>query len=810
MSAIFAGGFDILQLADLSFPAMIGQTVSHYKILEKLGEGGMGEVWKARDTQLDRPVALKVLRSDALADSAAKARLLREARTASKLNHPHVCTIYDVGEAGGRAYIAMELIEGRTLSARLNEGKLSVDQVLRFGTQLADALDHAHARGVIHRDFKSPNVVITPEERVKVLDFGLAKRFRPMMGDESVTLTQEAVSLTSPGAVVGTLAYMAPEQLRGEPADARSDVWSLGIVLYEMASGARPFQGKTSFELTSSILHDSPPPLPERRGGRMTAALRAVVDKCLEKEPARRYQTGGEVRAALEAVERGSVSRAWLVSKRLWSRLRRPALLATALVAALALIAVLDVGKVRSRLTGGAPPPKYRSLAVLPLANLTGDPEQEYFADGVTDTLINGVAQIGSLKVISRTSVVRYKNTNKPLREIAAELGVDAILEGSMQRAGDNLRVTLQLVDAATDRNIWADDYDYGIADVLRVQSEAVQGVAKELNALLTPEQQTRLSSPRKVNPQVYEAYLRGIYHITQYTEENIDLGLKYLHEAVDIDPAEPLAYAGLAEGYVTIGHAPSPPPETFPRAKAAAEKALALDPTMVEAVSALADVALYYEWDWDKAERLFKQAMELNPSLAMIHYHWAWQLALFNRLDEAIAEHKRARDLDPLRPVHTAWLGGLYNYAGRYDEAIEEAQKALELNPNYGPSFYVMVQAYSRKGMHEEAIATAQKSIDSSSKYAGPVLLGIAYAHAGRGEEALEIAGRMDVSRAWFTAQIYAALGDNDKALNVLEGCYRDRVPVLPWIRVHGGEYDSLRDEPRFKELLTKMNLPL
>lgn len=786
---------------------MIGRTISHYQILDKLGEGGMGEVWKARDTQLDRPVALKVLRAGALADSMARARLLREARTASKLNHPHVCTIYEVGESGGQAYIAMELVEGRTLSARLTAGTLLVGQVLRFGIQLADALDHAHTRGVIHRDFKSANIVITPEDRVKVLDFGLAKRFGRMTGEESLTLTQE--SLTGPGAVVGTLAYMAPEQLRGEPADARSDIWALGVVLYEMASGARPFQGKTTYELTSSILHESPPPLPERAGGKMLTALRTVVERCLEKDPARRYQTSSEVGVALEAVQRGSASRAWLVWKRVLSRRRWPAV-AVALVTALALVAALDIGNVRSRLAGRGARPKYRSLAVLPLANLTGDSEQQYFVDGITDTLINGVAQIGSLKVISRTSVMRYKETSKQLREIAAELNVDAILEGSTQRAGDNLRVTLQLVDAATDQHLWADSYDFGLTDVLRVQSEVVQSVAREVNALLTPEQQTRFSSPRKVNPEVYEAYLRGMYYLTQYTQENIERGLKYLHQAVEIDPAEPLAYAGLAEGYVTIGHSPSPSLETFPRAKAAAERALALDPAMVEAVGALADVALYHEWDWAKAEQYFQRAMKLNPSLAMTHYHYAWKLALFNRLDEAIAEHKRARDLDPLRPVHTAWLGGLYNYAGRFDEAIVEARKALELNPGYGPSYYVLVQAYSRKGMHDEAIATAQQGVQSNSKYAGPVLLGIAYAHAGRRQEALEIAERMDPSRAWFTAQIYISLGEKNKALDLLEACYRDRVSVLPWIRVHGGEYDALRDEPRFQEMLKLMNLPL
>ncbi|MCJ7485843.1 MAG: serine/threonine-protein kinase, partial [Candidatus Aminicenantes bacterium] len=559
---------------------LTGRNLSHYQIIDKLGEGGMGEVWKARDTQLDRHIALKVLRAGSPEESTARARLLREARTASKLNHPHICTIYEVGESDGQAYIAMEMVEGQTLSARLAAGTLPVGQVLSFGIQLADALDHAHNRGVIHRDFKSANIVITPEERVKVLDFGLAKRFSPMTGEETVTRTQE--SLTSPGAVVGTLAYMAPEQLRGETADARSDIWSLGVVLYEMASGVRPFQGKTNYELSSSILHGSPPSLQERTGGRMIAALRAVVERCLEKDPERRYQSSREVGAALEAVQGGAASRAWLVGRRMLSRHRWPAV-GAALATALALVAVLDIGSVRSRLAGGGVRPKYRSLAVLPLANLTGDPEQQYFVDGITATLINGVAQIGALRVISRTSVMHYKGTNKRLGEIAAELNVDAVLEGSAQRVGDNLRVMLQLVDAATDQHLWADNRDCEITDVLWVQSDVVQAIAREVNIRLTPEQQTRLSSPRKVNPEVYEAYLRGMFYLTQYTEENLDRGLKYLHQAVEIDPAEPLAYAGLAEGYVTIGHSPSPPPEAFPRAKAAAERALALDPSTVE-----------------------------------------------------------------------------------------------------------------------------------------------------------------------------------------------------------------------------------
>jgi tetratricopeptide (TPR) repeat protein len=333
--------------------------------------------------------------------------------------------------------------------------------------------------------------------------------------------------------------------------------------------------------------------------------------------------------------------------------------------------------------------------------------------------------------------------------------------------------------------------------------------VAKKVNARLTPAQQTRLAAPRKVNPEVYEAYLRGMYYLTQYEEGSLDKGLKELHRAVEIDPADPLAYSGLAEGYVTIGHSPSPPPETFPRAKAAAERALALDPSMAEAIGSLADIALYYDWDWAKADGYFQRSLQINPSLAMTRYHHAWALALFDRMDEAIEEHKRARDLDPLRPVHTAWLGGLYIYVGKFDEAIAEARKALTLNPEYGPSYYVEVQALCRQGKYEEAIATARRGAASKSKYAGPMLLGVAYAHAGRRKEALEIAEQMDSSRAWFAAQIYAVLGDKDEAMRLLESGYRDHSPLLPWIRIRNGEFASLRDDPRFRDLVKRMNLP-
>ena len=789
---------------------MVGKTISHYEITEKLGQGGMGVVWKAQDTQLGRDVALKVLPADAVTDSTARARLLREARTASKLNHPHICTIYEVGESDGLVYIAMELVEGQTLSARLAAGALPVEEVLRFGLQLADALVHAHKRGIVHRDLKSANVVLTPETRVKVLDFGLAKRLKAEIGEDATTLTQQD-TITAAGAVAGTPAYMSPEQLRGQPADARSDIWALGVMLYEMASGVRPFQGKTGFELSSAILNQPPAPLPGGPGGPPPAWLRSVIGRCLEKDPGRRYQSSIEVRAALEDVQAGVTLKVWLTWKYGLSRRRWLAVAAT-VMAIVAVLAGLEVGGVRNRLLGVFAGQKYRSLAVLPVANLTGDPQQEYFADGMTDSLIANVSKVGVLRVISRTSAMRYKGAKKSLAEIARELKVDTVLEASVAREAGRVRLTAQLIEAATDQHLWTETYERELTSILGVQSEVARAVARTVRARLTPEQERRLRSARQVNPQVYEAYLRGKFYVSQNTPESFEKGMKYLQQAVEIDPAEPLAYIGVAEGYISLGHGGAERPDAFPRAGAAAEQALKLDPDLAEAVGVLADVALYYEWDWGKAENLLKRALEMNPSRAGIHYHYAWYLALFDRLDEAIAEHKLARDLDPLGAPNTAWLGGLYNYARRYDEAIVEAKKALELNPKYWPSYRVLCFAYSRKGMHQEAIAAAQRLVELAPAV-GNAALGTAYALAGQREQALAVAAKLkqgSPGRHLRVAEFFAALGDTDAAMRELEAAYQARVSGVPWIRVHGGAWDDLRDDPRFQQLVRRMNLPL
>ncbi len=648
---------------------MIGQRIAHFCVTEKIGAGGMGVVYRARDEQLDRDVALKVLPRATFSDPAARARLLREARTASKLNHPNICTIHEVGEADNQAYIAMELVDGRSLAARLAEGRLPVLDALRYGFQLADALAHAHDRGVVHRDLKSANIVITSDQRAKILDFGLAKQMRAEPEADTVSQT-----LTTPGMVAGTLAYMAPEQLRGLGADSRSDVWSLGVVLHEMVCGERPFSGQTGFELSSAILSAPPALLPPEIPGE----VRAIIERCLKKDPGERYQEGSELRTALEMVQpaaSGSVLPVWtqVLSRRRWL-----ALLPLSGVAAL--LALWSIPGLRRRLPGGAPSRNFQSLAVLPLANLSGDLQQEYFADGMTDALINDLGRIGGLRVISRTSTMVYKSAPKPLPQIGRELGVDTILEGSVLREGARVRMTVQLIEAATEKRLWSRRYERELTSILALQGDMAQAIAREIRGTLSPQEESRLSNRRQVNPQVHEAYLKGMFHLQQSTPEATLKGMEYLHEAVEKDPTDPLAYAALADGYLTLAHGAAPPPDALPRAKAAARTALELDGGMADAVFLVGVIKGYIEWDWEGAFQAIGRALEINPSLAMAHYHVAWLHALFGRMDKAVVEHKlsfNARSREP----STRW--SLCRTSGRRERV---GRPAWEYRPSNTP----------------------------------------------------------------------------------------------------------------------------
>jgi TolB-like protein len=783
---------------------MLGQQLGHYRILEKIGAGGMGEVYRAHDEQLDRDVALKVLPAHTLTDETARARLLREARAAAALNHPHICTIHEVGEAGGQAYIAMELVEGKPLSALVPGQGLPVETVLRFGSQIADALAHAHERRIVHRDLKSANVVITPEGRAKVLDFGLAKR---ISGEELAEVTTRSqASLTQAGALIGTVPYMAPEQLRGQPADARSDVWALGVMLYEMVAGARPFQGQTSFELSSAILNQVPPPLSPA----VPTQLGAVIERCLAKEPGQRYQQGSEVRAALEAVQSGAAIPAWPTWKYALSR-RRWLALAAALAAVFTVVAALNFETLRTRLTGGAP--RIRSLAVLPLENLSGDKEQDYFADGMTEELITNLAKISALKVISRTSMMQYKGTKKPLPQIAKELNVDAIIEGSVLREGGQVRITAQLIQASTDQHLWAESYQRDLRGVLALQGEIARAIAEKVRAALTPTERARLASARPVNPEAYEAYLKGMQCSSRLTPQELGGALEYFELALKKDPNYAPAYAGVAFVWIDRQQAGyTAPREAGPKAKAAALKAIELDSTLGEGHSALAAVNYLHEWDWAGAEVEFKRAIELNPNFPDARSLYSHYLMIMKRPEEAMAQMQRALQLDPLNALVQVHHAFLLESAGRYDEAVVQCRNLLRTSPQNPMPHWMLSYNLFRKAKYEESLAEMKAYYAGDREFEEALTQG--YAQSGyRG--AMRRVADMLAARARKTyvipndvASLYAMAGEKAQALSWLEKGFEVRDPNMPYLNLYP-EFETLRNTPRFQALLRRMNLP-
>jgi serine/threonine protein kinase/tetratricopeptide (TPR) repeat protein len=787
---------------------MIGKIVSHYRITGKLGAGGMGVVYRARDEQLDRDVAIKVLPTDSFQEPTSRGRLLREARLASKLNHPHICTVYEVGEAHGHAYIAMELVEGQPLSERLAEGPLRPDELLRYGLQLTEAVGHAHEHGVVHRDLKSANVVVTPDGRLKVLDFGLARQLSRDELTEGTTVTRSAASLTEPGMMVGTLAYMPPEQLHGQAADARSDVWALGVMLHEMAAGERPFQGRTPFEVSSAILNQTAPTLPAS----VPAELKAIIERCLRKEPGQRYRRASELHAALEAIQSGTAPARTRTSQKAWSRRRWTALAAVAAIL-VAVAAGMLVGWLLRRLPGVATAPTPHALAVLPLTNLSGDPNQKYFVDGLTEALIDDLSRVGgALRVISGRSTEAYASTPKPIKQIARELGVDAVLEGSVVREGDLVRITAALIEAATERRLWSERYERTLTSILTLQSDVARAVARAVKGALSPEEEQKLTKTREVNPQVYEAYLKGMFYLSQSTPDALQKGMDFLHQAVEKDPTDPLAYAGLAGGYITLAHGADPPPDAMFRAKAAARTALELDGTLPQAVFALGVIKGYDEWDWPGAEQTLRRAIELNPSFAMAHYHLAWFLALVGRMPEAIAEHIRAREADPLNPLHTAWLGELYRWDGQYERAIAEAEKSIELNPKFPPGHFVLGLTYADQGKWEQSIEAMRQAGEAAPDWRWP--LGAMFAVTGRTSEARDMLAELNRGpvtpyTALWRACLFSTLGEKDEAFKWLN--YEHPHIWTPWLLSQEWKMfiKPLHGDPRFAELRRKMNVP-
>jgi TolB-like protein/Tfp pilus assembly protein PilF len=794
---------------------MVGSTLGHYRLLERIGAGGMGVVYRAQDERLRRDVAIKVLPAEAMDDPVARARLLREARSAAALNHPNVCTIHEVGEDGGRVFIAMERVEGRALAELVGPAGMAPDTVLRHGIAIADALAHAHGRGVIHRDLKSANVMVTSEGRIKVLDFGLARR---IAAAGSSTTVAASASLTEPGAMVGTPHCMAPEVLQGAEADARSDVWALGVLLHEMASGRLPFAGKTHFEIAAAIMHAPPGALP----GSVPAGLREVVGRCLEKDPSRRPGGAEEVKAALEALRSdpggGAVARSARADVRRGADRRREqrstrlawsgAALGLALAVALWLV---NPGGVIDRLKGPSAG-SLRSLAVLPLANLSGDPGQDYFADGMTDELITSLGKISALTVIARSAVMEYRGSPRPLREIAHALKVTAVLEGSVTRAEDKVRISARLIQVATGKLLWSESYERSLRDVLALQSEIARAIAEQIRVTLTPLDQARLARARPVDPAAHEAYLRGRYEWHRFTGEGFRRAIRLFEDALEVDPLFAPAYAGIADAYSQLSSGFMDVRDAMPRAKSAAERALAIDSTLSSAHAALAHIRAIHDYDWRAAEQGFQRALELNPGDLSARLNYGYLLVVNGRFEEAAVQLGRAREIDPLSPfVATMALWPLQE-GRRFDVAVTEAERLLGLEPDLFPARLILGQALMQRGEQARAIAEFEAAVRQAPD--PPVLLawlGWAYGRAGRREAAEKILSRLmspppgQYVQPYARALVLVGLDRKDEALTELETGVRERTEEVVFLKVDPA-MDPLRDTPRFAELLLRL----
>jgi len=793
---------------------VIGTTLAHYRITEALGAGGMGEVWRATDTKLGREVALKVLPEEMAADPERLDRFRREAMMLASLDHPGVVGVYSVEESEGQHFLTMQLVEGESLDRLISSDGMAVDQILGIASAVAEALAAAHDRGIVHRDLKPANVMVAADGRVKVLDFGLAKIAVPQL-DGPLDSEMETDLHTRDGVIMGTAPYMSPEQVSAQAVDLRTDIFSLGVMLYEMASGQRPFAGGSTAELSSAILRDTPPSLTTVRSD-IPETLMGVVTRCLEKEPEARIQNMRDVHTALQdQTARGEDHPS---QRKHGSRPGSRMLKIAAGVAALAVVSfvlvrfgVFGPGGSREQVLAG---PEIRSIAVLPLDNYSGDSSQDYFAEGMTDELTADLARISQIRVISRGSAMQFGGSDRPSApEIAEALDVDAIVEGSVLRSGDKVRINAQLIDARADRHLWSKSFERSSRDVLALQDELASAIAREINVQLTPAEQSRLGSAQTVNPEAYDAYLKGRYFFNRPSDENLQKAIARFEDAIALNPDFVPALSGLSDAYLWAGYNEGflTASEARPRAKAAAEQAIRLDDSSAEAHTSLAVFKLFYEYDWEGCEVEFRRAFDLNPNYAYSHDQFALGLAFQGRYEESIAETRLAAELDPLNPQIP--IDGIFALAwqGDYEAAKDQARRAEDLDPTYFfPEFsygWIDIQA----GKVEDAIPHFQQSKTMGAPAFVSAWLAWAYGASGDQESALQETEDLKemslngVVTPFDNALVALGLGENARAVSLLEQAYALDSQWLGWLK-NDRIFDPLRTDPRFGELTKKL----
>jgi serine/threonine protein kinase/Flp pilus assembly protein TadD len=774
-----------------------GQRFGPYEALSPLGEGGMGEVYLAVDTRLGRKVALKLLPSSYTDDADRVRRFGQEARAASALNHPNIVTIYEVGRVDGHYFIAAEYVEGKTLRERLKREPMDFKSALEIAIPVASALDAAHHAGIVHRDVKPENVMIRPDGLVKLLDFGIAKltekRSKLDLDSEAATAVK---AHTSPGMIIGTAAYMSPEQTRGETVDARTDIFSFGTLLYEMLTGEQPFTGETMYHTIVAILEKEPPPVSQFNNS-YQPEIEKIIKKCLAKKADERYSTANNLLDDLKEV------REELAFQSKLERSSAPSKKAEA-----------ETEIIRAKTTSETE--KLNSIAVLPFTNISAEVENEYFCDGLAEELLNTLAKIEDLKVAARTSAFSFKNKNVEISEIGKTLNVKAVLEGSVRRSGNRLRISVQLVNAADGYHLWSERYDREMRDIFDVQDEITLAVVDALKVKLLGEEKAAILKRYTDNTEAYELYLKGLYHCNKWTDEGLRKGMEYFEKALEKDPEFAAAYAKIADYYHFSSHIGLfSPQEIFPKWKAAAERALEVDEGLDDAHLAMAHIYFYYDRDWAASQREYERAVELNPNSPDAHKYYGLFLASRERFDQAVAEAKKALELDPLSIAVNIVAGFVYLFVDRMDDTLRLVRRMIELDSNAPHGYWLGGSLLMANGEYEEAVEALQKSLSLGDNQMALGKLGCAYGLAGRRDEALKVLDQLFEMRGrqyadpFNIARVYSGLGDNDNAFRWMERAVEehsaDLVFLKRYVEAGAGLYfgESFSTDSRYEDIL-------